>query len=96
MVVGVLTHYTLLYFEWDLKAIQMNVQHSLIYKLMLYEFELGHNAAMEATKTFAVQKMNMVTRCYKKILLEAKSSWPKTMDSELQARETNSESIRQT
>ena len=33
----------------DLKAAQMNMQHSLIQKLMLNEFELGHYA-FEAIK----------------------------------------------
>ena len=32
-----------------LKAAHLNVQHCLIQELMLYKFELGHNAA-EATK----------------------------------------------
>ena len=33
----------------DLKAAQMNMQHSLISELILDKFELGHNA-MEVTK----------------------------------------------
>ena len=49
MVVGAQTCYTLIHFMCDLKAIQMNVQCSLIQEFMLYEFKLDHNAA-EATK----------------------------------------------
>ena len=33
----------------DLKAVQVNIQCSLIWELMLYKFELNHNTA-EATK----------------------------------------------
>ena len=53
MVVGALTRCALLHFLFDLKASQMNVQYSLIWELMLCEFELSHNAA----KTFVVRKM---------------------------------------
>ena len=52
MLVGVLTR-VLLHPVYDLKAAQMNVQHSLICKLMLYKFILGYDAA-EATKKFTV------------------------------------------
>ena len=41
MVVGVLTHYALLHSVGDLKAVQMNDQHGLTQKLMLYKFELS-------------------------------------------------------
>ena len=34
----------------------MNVQPSLIWEQMLYEFELGHNVAMEATKNIYYAK----------------------------------------
>ena len=46
---GVLTGCTLLHSVCNLKASQMNVLHSLIQEIILYEFKLGHNAA-EATK----------------------------------------------
>ena len=49
VVVGALTCYTLLYSVSDLKAAQMNVQHSLIHELLLYEFEQGYNT-VEATE----------------------------------------------
>ena len=42
-VVDVLTHYALLHFVCDLKVTQMNMHCSLIWKLMLYDFELHHN-----------------------------------------------------
>ena len=66
MVVGVLTCCALLYFVCDLKAVQLNVQLSLIQEFMLYEFKLGHNAA-EATKNICCMKgedtdHNTVTR----------------------------------
>ena len=47
--IGVLTLCALFHFVYDLKAIQMNVQLSLNWKLMLYEFKLGYNTT-EATK----------------------------------------------
>ena len=34
----------------DLKSAQMNVQHSLIQELMLYQFKQGHNAVEETKK----------------------------------------------
>ena len=49
MAVGVLTCCAFLHSVCDLKATQMNVQHSLIQELRLFESELGHNAA-EVTK----------------------------------------------
>ena len=44
---GALTRCALFRPVCDLKAVQMNVQHSLIREHMLLEFELGHNAAAE-------------------------------------------------
>ena len=44
VVVDVLTCYALLHSVYDLKTVQMNIQCNLIWELMLYEFELGHNA----------------------------------------------------
>ena len=87
----------------DLKAAQMNVQHSLIRKLMLYEFEPGHNAT-EATKNICFAKgegavdHNTVTRWFKKFRSgcknlddQARSGMPKNMSSKavLQAIEAN-------
>ena len=54
VVVGVLK-YALFHTEWDLKAAQMKVQHSLIHGLMLYEIKPGHNVA-EATKNICCVK----------------------------------------
>ena len=51
---GALIH-ALLYSAYELKATQMNMQHSLIWKLMLYEFKLGYNT-MEATKDICCVK----------------------------------------
>ena len=55
MVVGMLTCCALLHSVHDLKATQMNVQHSLIHEFMLYEFELSHNT-MEATQNIYCMK----------------------------------------
>ena len=55
MVVGALTHCALLHLVCDLKAALMNVQCSLIKKLMLYKFSLGHKAT-EATKIICYAK----------------------------------------
>ena len=44
MIVGEPTHYALLHYICDMEAAQMNVQHILIRKLMLYEFDLDYNA----------------------------------------------------
>ena len=53
VVVGVLTHCVLLHSMCSLKATQINMQHSsLIWELMLYEFELHYNVT-EATKNFS-------------------------------------------
>ena len=48
MVVGALTHCTLLYFMRDLKDTQMNTKFSLIWEFMFYETELDYNTT-EAT-----------------------------------------------
>ena len=55
MLVGVLTHYPLLYFMCDLKATQMNVQCSLIREFMIYKFKLSHNT-VEAIKNISYTK----------------------------------------
>ena len=62
MVLGVLTHWALLHFMCDLKAIRMNVQYSLIWELMLYEFELGHNAAEDTKNICYVKSEGTVDR----------------------------------
>ena len=49
MVVSALTHCTLLHSMCNLKAKQINMQCHLIQELILYNIELGCNAA-EATK----------------------------------------------
>ena len=54
MVVGVLTSCALLYSAGDLKAAQMNVQHSLICELTL-EFEVGHSAAQTTKNIWYVK-----------------------------------------
>ena len=55
-VVGVLRHCALYRCVCDyLKADHMNVQHSLIQELMVYEFEMDHNTA-EATKNICCAK----------------------------------------
>ena len=40
----------------DLKAVQMNGKYRLIWKLMVYKFELNHTT-MGAAKTFVVRKL---------------------------------------
>ena len=58
MVVGVLTHCALLHSMHDLKAAQVYVYQSLIQKLMLHEFKLGHNTT-EATKNICCVKVKV-------------------------------------
>ena len=68
----------------------MNMQHSLIWEFMLYEFKLGHNT-MEANKIICCIKDEgivdpiTVTRWFKKFFQElddqASSDRPKTVDS---------------
>ena len=53
MVVGALTCWALLHFVDDLRGSQINMSHSLIQNLMLYESELEvikNESAMEVTK----------------------------------------------
>ena len=54
MVDGVLTCCVLLHSVYDLKP-HMNLQHSLIQELMLYEVELGRNV-VKATKNICCAK----------------------------------------
>ena len=87
----------------DLKAAHRNIQHSLIWELMLYEFKVNHNAA-EATKNNCCMKdksavdHNTVRKWFKKFCIDCKNlnnqarlSRPKTIDSKamLQAIEAN-------
>ena len=94
MVVGALTHCALLHIMCDLKAVQIDGQHCLIWEHMLNEFELGYNA-VEATKNIYCVKnegafdYSTVTRWFKKFCLscknfdnQAKSGRPKTVASE--------------
>ena len=55
MVGSVLSYYSLLQYLFDLKATQMNMQHSRIQELVCYEFKLSHNV-LEATKTISCVK----------------------------------------
>ena len=61
----------------NLKAVQTNVQRMLIWDLLLYEFELNHNAA-EATKNICCAKgegtvdNNTVIKYMKKFYLDCK------------------------
>ena len=54
MVVGALTHRSLLHSVCDWKAGQMNVQFNLIQEHMLYKFRLGH--ITKATKNIYIVK----------------------------------------
>ena len=58
VVVDVQTYWALFQSECDLKATEMNMQHSLIQELILYKFKLGHYATKEP-KVF-VQKMHLI------------------------------------
>ena len=55
MVVGAVTCCVFLHSMCNLKATKMNVQYSLIHKLMLYKYQLGHNTA-EATKNLLCER----------------------------------------
>ena len=46
----------------DLKVTQMNVQHGLIQKLILHEFELEYKS-MKATKTISCTKGDEAVKC---------------------------------
>ena len=71
VVVGMLTHCTLFLSICDLKETQMNMQHSLIWELRLYEFKLSHNVT-EAVENICCAKdedavdVSVVTRWFKK------------------------------
>ena len=99
---GALTRCALLHPKCDLKDTQMNVKSRVIQELLLYMFQLGHNAA-EATKTFSYAKEgtvdhSIVTRWFKKFRLGRKNldnqtrpGRPKTVDSKtvLKVKEAN-------
>ena len=59
VVVGTLTCYVLLYSVCDLKAAWINMPYSLIQELILYEFNLSHDAVEENQKTFMVQNLEI-------------------------------------
>ena len=59
VIVGALTRCVLFHSVCDVKAEQTNVQHGLIWELMLQEYELDHNAS-EATKTIYCAKSEVV------------------------------------
>ena len=96
----------LLHSVYDLKVTQMNVQCSLIQELILYKFEVGHNAT-EETKNISCGKIEVavdhstITRWFKKFCWDhkklnnqARSGRSKTVDSEdmLQTIEANQRS----
>ena len=58
VVISVLKHCVLLYLRRNLKAAQKNVQHNLIWEVMLHEFKLGI-IRWKQPKTFVMQKMKM-------------------------------------
>ena len=62
VVAGVLTHCALLYFMCDLKAVQINMQHSLIQELMLYKIELGYSD-VEGIKNICCAKKEVAADC---------------------------------
>ena len=71
-----MTNCALIHSVSDLKATQMNEQCSLIQKLRIYTFTLGHNAAeakKKKKKTFVVRKVKMlliIARMVEEISLE--------------------------
>ena len=74
VVVGGLTRYALFHFFCNLKALQMNMQFSLIWEFKLYKFELGSNT-IEVTKNICCTKgeqtndYNTVSRWLKRFCL---------------------------
>ena len=57
LVVGTLIHCALVHFVCGLKAVQMNVQFSLIWEFLLYELKLNHNSTEAQPKTFVMWKV---------------------------------------
>ena len=103
VLVGVLTHCALLHSVYDLKAAQINMQCCLIWDLILYKFELGHNTS-QASKNICCIKSDdagdhsTVTRWLKKFCLGCKNlnhlaSSEQDSDAVLQAIEVNLVSI---
>ena len=76
-IVGALTRCALLQSMCDLKAGQMNMQHSILQEFMPYESVLGHDAA-EATRNICCVKVDStvdhstVTRGFEKFCLSCK------------------------
>ena len=56
VVVGVPTCCALLHFMCNLKATQMNVQHSLIGELTIYKFKLSHNFTEATQKSLLCER----------------------------------------
>ena len=78
IVVSVLAYYALLHFLCNLKAEQINVLHGLIWKLMLYEFKMDHNAAEAAENICCVKSESTIgydtmNRWFKKFCLGYKN-----------------------
>ena len=72
VVVGALTCCALLNSVRDLKAVQMNVQRSLIREVMLYKFELGHKTAKATQNICCAKGEGAVTGWFKKFRLKYK------------------------
>ena len=90
VVVSTLTRCVLLHSVCNFKAVQMDVQRCLIRELILYEFELDHNASAEEIKNiWRVKEENAVIRWLKKFRSsctnrnnQTRSVKPKSMDPE--------------
>ena len=102
VVVGVLTQYALHHSVCELKVAPMNVQYRLIWKLIHYQFELGHNTTQPTKNIYCMKgegavDHSTVTRWFKKFCSscknddQEKAGRPKTIDSKamLQAIEAN-------
>ena len=80
MLLDVLTQCTLLHSACDLEATEMNVQHSLIWKLMIFLFKLYHNT-IEARKNICYAQgkgaidHSTVTILLKKFCLGCKNAY---------------------
>ena len=95
VIVSAQTCCALLHSVSDLKVAHMNAQCSLVWELMFYEFELGHNT-VEAPRNICCAKgegavdQSTVSRWLKKFRSVCKNlndrarsgRWPKTVDSE--------------
>ena len=89
MVVGVLTCCALFHLMCNLETTQINVLHSLIRELMLYEFVLETTKNICCVKVESAVDSSTITRWLKKFCLNCKNidnqarlGRPKTMDSD--------------